>query len=557
MTVALSPGSLNVIGSVRITSGDGLTVYGTSDNPVSETVTIPTTGPVLPRPTPAEYTHRVEIIPKSHAAMPAVPGAEVAVTGLVTAVTTSVGTYKVYNDTTSATLTVDNLSPGNPAGAVAVPLESGFSVNWTNPGDADFASTLIVRSTAPVADVPAEGVIYQPGTLIGTSTVVYVGNGQSFIEQGLNKNATYYYLLFARDTHGNYSTGIGIGPLQPQPNVKTVVGNATAVIQGLDAITVSMPHTDDSNSNGTCTVEYKLSFAQNWTTWVTNATRTTSPFVTTITGLAAGSYYDVRMTYNDSDGVLGTASQTVNRIVALSLIQTMAGTATAAFNGSSAIEVTAPYFNDYNNDNTCLVEYKRSADADWITSSTYPHRSSPYIPSIAGLQSLVRYDVRVTYLDPDGVNGNSVQIIAGLVAPTAKNTRLIHNSKTANKKNHWSQYGGWGVPGGMYGEFTCATCHEYRASNVSGIKGFIPLGGPNVGGIVSFSGTGTSGFGDDTVARPNAPMTSRICEVCHSLTSAGGLYGSPAHRKIQNNPGGHNGDCLNCHKHDNGFASPW
>jgi hypothetical protein len=275
------------------------------------------------------------------------------------------------------------------------------------------------------------------------------------------------------------------------------------------------------------------------------------------------------MTYNDTDGVLGTASQTVNGIVALSLIQTRAGTVTATFNGSSTIDVSAPYFNDYNNDNSCLVEFKRSADADWTVWTACPHSSSPYIPSIAGLQQLVRYDVRVTYLDPDGVNGNSVQILTGLVAPAAKNSRLIHNSLNAKKKNYWSLNGGWGVPGGQYGEFTCMTCHEYRARNVSGIRPFINLnpgyGSTNTGGPVTFTGktgimssTEPNSLGDDSILRPEFPPPSsyRICEVCHTQTK-GGPMGLNVHRKVQDNTSGHDGDCISCHKHDNGFASPW
>ncbi len=49
-------------------------------------------------------------------------------------------------------------------------------------------------------------------------------------------------------------------------------------------------------------------------------------------------------------------------------------------------------------------------------------------------------------------------ILLGTV-PLAHAVDLMHNSAdTASKK--WQAQGGWGVAGGKYGQFTCATCHE-------------------------------------------------------------------------------------------------
>lgn len=56
------------------------------------------------------------------------------------------------------------------------------------------------------------------------------------------------------------------------------------------------------------------------------------------------------------------------------------------------------------------MEFKRSDDADWTVLSTYPHSSLPHIPSIAGLQQFVRYDVRVTCLDPDAIHRKILKI---------------------------------------------------------------------------------------------------------------------------------------------------
>jgi hypothetical protein len=89
----------------------------------------------------------------------------------------------------------------------------------------------------------------------------------------------------------------------------TVVGTATAYAASSTSITVSMPYAQDGNGNNTYTVDYKLSTGSSWTNVVTAAAHTASPYTTTITGLTAGKSYDVRLRYNDSDGVTGTNPQ--------------------------------------------------------------------------------------------------------------------------------------------------------------------------------------------------------------------------------------------------------
>ena len=93
-------------------------------------------------------------------------------------------------------------------------------------------------------------------------------------------------------------------------------GTATATAgSSTSSIAVSMPYTGDNNANNTYTVDYKLSSAGSFTNWVTAAAHAASPYATTITGLTPGEMYDVRVTYNDADGVIGTNPQTISSIV--------------------------------------------------------------------------------------------------------------------------------------------------------------------------------------------------------------------------------------------------
>ncbi len=198
----------------------------------------------------------------------------------------------------------------------------------------------------------------------------------------------------------------------------TAAGTATATAASATSIDVSMPYSDDSNGNNTYTVDYKLSSSGSWSNWVTAAGNTTSPYTTTITGLTPGETYDVRMTYNDTDGVTGTNPQTVSSI-ALPVNSTAVGSATAVSASTTSIDVSMPYSNDGNANNTYSVDYKLSSAGswtNWVTAAA--HVASPYDTTISGLIMGETYDVRVTYNDGDGVTGTNPQTISSIVLPS-------------------------------------------------------------------------------------------------------------------------------------------
>ncbi len=121
---------------------------------------------------------------------------------------------------------------------------------------------------------------------------------------------------FSKDLAGNAATtdGVADAPLTTAIN-STAAGTATAVSGGNNSIDVSMPYTDDEDNDSTYTVDYKLSSEPTtWTNWVTTAPNAASPYTTTITGLIVSTSYDVRVTYVDTDGVTGTAVQTISNI---------------------------------------------------------------------------------------------------------------------------------------------------------------------------------------------------------------------------------------------------
>lgn len=131
---------------------------------------------------------------------------------------------------------------------------------------------------------------------------------------------------------------------------------------------------------------------------------------------------------------------------------------------------------------------------------------------------------------------------------------LLHNSADTGSSK-WSSQGGWGVPGGKYGQFTCDTCHEpNKKANIKNIRTVIstPDGSawPNGQPQVQVSFKNVTSMGNDTAAHSSS---NRICEVCHSQNKF-------HNADTANNTGGlnhpnPNQPCTNCHVHNTGFKA--
>ncbi|MBT0666665.1 CxxxxCH/CxxCH domain-containing protein, partial [Geobacter pelophilus] len=136
---------------------------------------------------------------------------------------------------------------------------------------------------------------------------------------------------------------------------------------------------------------------------------------------------------------------------------------------------------------------------------------------------------------------------------------LMHNSRDTGS-TRWN--GRWGISGGRYGEFTCATCHEPLADNLKSIRKTISVMNP----ISSHTFPGGSksvtvifqnntGMGNDRAAHSSS---NRICEVCHSqLTyhNADSNNNTGVPKLGHPNNYGQEGVCTSCHLHNVGFKA--
>ena len=209
VVVGLSTGSSGGLSLVEITNDAGTTVYGSVADPASDTPSITlSTNTLTATTTSTQY--KIRITPKSHAAMPVPPGSTYSVTAKINS-WTGTNTAKVGTDTAGTTVTIDNLSPGNVTAASGTAGDAQVSLSWTNPADADFHSTVVLRDTSTVADTPVEGTTYTVGNTIGTSVVrcVVASPTATCTDTGVTNGTAYHYKIFTRDTNVNYSaTGV-------------------------------------------------------------------------------------------------------------------------------------------------------------------------------------------------------------------------------------------------------------------------------------------------------------------------------------------------------------
>lgn len=108
----------------------------------------------------------------------------------------------------------DGQAPADPASFAASALgDTSVAVTWIRAGDADRAGTLLVRSTAPIAWSPTDGVAYTAGSEPSPGIhVLEAGNadhsGTPLEDAPLAPGTMWHYAAFSYDGVPNYSSGV-------------------------------------------------------------------------------------------------------------------------------------------------------------------------------------------------------------------------------------------------------------------------------------------------------------------------------------------------------------
>lgn len=432
ITVDFANGTENSIYFIEITSNDGSVVYGSTTNP-SDPQTINLTTQINVNTTETQY--KIRITPKSHSNMPPPPGSTYNLTGIVSDITCN--NNKSINDSSSATITIDNLSTSNPNftscnGSSTTQID----LTWTNPADSDFSNVVVVRGpedgTCPVF-TPSEGVNYTVGAQ-GSDYIIYVSSGTSFSDTGLSPNTNYCYEIWASDNCKNYSSSPGTTSCSTQAgaNNYVTVGTPSASVQSCSQINVSAPFSDDANGNSTTTIEYNT--INSWPGNVACANLSgPSPRNCPISGLLNNTNYWIRVTFQDVDGVVGTNPQVIGPFTTYNC-KTLTQAPSATVDSCNQITISAPFSGDWNANSITNFEYQTNCTGSFNNLCSNISGTSPRICVGSTFNENTSYCFRITFQDTDGVEGTNPQTIGPYTTPfcTQSSTTIVQNNVYIN-----------------------------------------------------------------------------------------------------------------------------
>lgn len=210
----------------------------------------------------------------------------------------------------------------------------------------------------------------------------------------------------------------------------TAAGTVTAPASSCSSITVNAPYTNDGNANNTLSYRYRTPTGTGAWVGPTARTHSASPYNFAITGLASGTY-DVEVTYVDTDGVTGTATQTVSNI-SVGLNCTAAGTASATANSCSQVTASAPFTGDANANGTVAFSRGTAVGGPFtsVTGCTAVGGTSPRSCVDTTVAASTTYYYRVVYSDADGVTGTATQVTAAVSTPACSTPPVTTGTPT-------------------------------------------------------------------------------------------------------------------------------
>lgn len=247
------------------------------------------------------------------------------------------------------------------------------------------------------------------------------------------------------------------------PADATIPDAATAIAGGATWITVHSPFGGDANNTGYTVYEYSAASNGPWSSACGTGVPGESAWRgCTVRDLSPNTYYFVRVTFVDADGVSGANPQVIGPVhtPAAPVAAATVGTATATVQ-ETALLVAVPVSGDANLNSQVTVDIASAADGPWTTKCG-PPASDLWLCRVHGLTSGATYYARVTVDDPDGVSGTPIQIL-GPIQYTGLTNLALNRSISADP--------GWGCCG------NAAELTDGRIQNPSWTYGYAWCGG--------------------------------------------------------------------------------
>ena len=127
-------------------------------------------------------------------------------------------------------------------------------------------------------------------------------------------NGPHTWKVQARDGAGNYGNWSETRTfIVDTSNDQQITAGTISETHACDSITVTATYSGDVDNDGSATLDYKLSSSGTWGGEIAMIDQGTQ-YLETISGLSESTNYDVRVTYNDPDGVVGANPQTITAI---------------------------------------------------------------------------------------------------------------------------------------------------------------------------------------------------------------------------------------------------
>ena len=104
------------------------------------------------------------------------------------------------------------------------------SLAWQYP-TSEPLGVIIIQSDTSLSQLPADGVSYQVGDVVGNGTVVFNGNGSQYVATQLVPQQTYQYTLFTYSLWKIYSQGITVQETVPETTARQAIPNAVSQLQ--------------------------------------------------------------------------------------------------------------------------------------------------------------------------------------------------------------------------------------------------------------------------------------------------------------------------------------